>query len=160
MTRMVEHYETEDTSTQSLFCLPDVLPSPNRIPDTVSMETRLNEINHTFQKLWTALSPYLTPDMAEFILAAPRSQIRLYAKKQELTALFADICGFTSLAEMVDPEECVRILNEYFRLAVDTVYEFEGTVDKFQGDCVMATFGPLSGRENHERRAVKCAIRL
>jgi adenylate cyclase len=74
--------------------------------------------------------------------------------------LFADIRGFTSLAEQLQPEECVQMLNDYFSLAVDVVLDCGGIVDRFQGDSVMATFSSSPAGPDHAYRAVQCAIRL
>jgi adenylate cyclase len=82
------------------------------------------------------------------------------SNKQRLTLLFADIHGFTGLAEVMDPEECIRILNVYFAVAAEAVHGFGGNVDNFQGDGLMATFAASPGDEAHERRAVKCAMSL
>ena len=82
------------------------------------------------------------------------------SNKQRLTLLFADIHGFTGLAEDMDPEECVRLLNVYFAVAAEAVHGFGGNVDNFKGDGLMATFAASPGDETHERRAVKCAVSL
>ena len=122
--------------------------------------SRDDEGSIAFDKLWGALAPYLSADTAEFILSSAESKVQLHAKRQEMTVLFADIRGFTSLAEQMEPEDCVKMLNSYFCLAVDEIVECGGTVDKFQGDCVMATFCNVPGWPDHGLRAVKCAIRL
>jgi adenylate cyclase len=80
--------------------------------------------------------------------------------KQNLTVMSVDMRGFTSLAEQIDPEECVNILNEFFGVAVEVVFEFGGDVDKFQGDGFMAIFKGTSEEKNHERQAVRCALQL
>jgi class 3 adenylate cyclase len=111
-------------------------------------------IGQAFESIWTSLSPYLPPELTS------DCQNRRATKKQYLTVLSADIRGFTSLAEQTDPEDCVNILNEYFDIAVESVFEFRGDINKFQGDGFMAIFtGTLDG-ESHERRAVRCALRL
>jgi adenylate cyclase len=89
-----------------------------------------------------------------------RLQDLVIGKKQEMTTLFADIRGFTSLAERLQPEECVQMLNDYFSFAVDVVLECGGMVDRFQGDSVMATFSSSPAGSDHAYRAVQCAIRL
>jgi class 3 adenylate cyclase len=126
------------------------------LPLEVGMDASA-KIGHAFQSIWTALAPYLSSNMAETVFDALG---HLRPNKQNLTLLFADIRGFTSVAELADPEECVKILNAYFSVAIECVLEFGGTVDKFQGDGIMATFSSIPGGENHERRAVKCALRL
>jgi adenylate cyclase len=81
-------------------------------------------------------------------------------KKQDVTILSVDIRGFTGLAERIDPEQCVDLLNEYFAVAVEVVFEFGGEVDKFQGDGFMAIFADMGQGDRHERRGVKCALHL
>ena len=81
-------------------------------PPGPNMESTPLGTNRTLQKLWSTLVPYLSVDMAEFIVSSPESNLRVPGKKQELTVLFADIRGFTSLAEVLDPEDCVSILND------------------------------------------------
>jgi len=117
----------------------------------------IGKIGHAFEALWTTVGPYLASNMADQVLSVPG---RGAGNKQELTLLFADICGFTAVAELMDPQECVNILNAYFGVAVEAVLDFGGTVDKFQGDSIMATFAAAPGRERHQRRAVQCAVRL
>jgi adenylate cyclase len=81
-------------------------------------------------------------------------------KKENVTVLSVDVRGFTSLAEAIDPEDCVNILNEYFHFAVELVLQFGGEVDNFQGDGFMAIFRDAHEGESHESRAVRCALRL
>ena len=77
---------------------------------------------------------------------------------REVTLLFSDIRGFTTLSETRKPEEVVALLNRYFTLQVDVVFHHGGSLDKFIGDCIMALWGaPLDDRD-HARRAVACAL--
>ena len=114
------------------------------------------KIGYAFQSVWTALAPYLSSNVAEMVFDTLGHQ---RPNKQNLTLLVADIRGFTSLAELADPEE-FKILNAFFAVAIESVLEFGGTVDKFQGDAIMATFSTIPGSDTHERRAVKCALQL
>ncbi len=77
--------------------------------------------------------------------------------KQESTVLFADIRGFTTLAEELEPEDVVSLLNEYFAEMVDEVFENEGILDKFIGDGIVAVFGPPLAERDQAERAVRCA---
>src|SRR5439155_17806636 len=113
-----------------------------------------NGIGRAFESIWTSLSPYLP------LLLTSDSQNRCATKKQNLTVLSADIRGFTSLAEQTDLEDCVNILNEYFDIAVESVFEFRGEINKFQGDGFMAIFTGTFEGEDHGRRAVRCALKL
>lgn len=79
---------------------------------------------------------------------------------KEVTVLFADIRGFTNMAHRAPAEKVVDMLNEYFELIVNVVFEYGGTVDKFIGDEVMVLFGALTDVEFPSERAVRCAFHM
>jgi adenylate cyclase len=68
--------------------------------------------------------------------------------------------GFTTYSEQADPEDVVKLLNEYFRIATDVIFSREGTLDKFLGDAVMAFFNAPEDQEDHAHRAVDAAMAL
>src|ERR671924_712319 len=99
-----------------------------------------------------------TPDhLAEKIRAARGS---LEGERKQVTVLFADVMGSMDLAESVDPEAWQRIMNRFFALLCEGVHRFEGTVDKFTGDGIMALFGAPIAHEDHARRACYAALAL
>ncbi|MBL8900242.1 MAG: FHA domain-containing protein [Planctomycetes bacterium] len=105
------------------------------------------------------LERFLSPALAREVEKG-RIELAKGGSLKELTVLFADIRGFTTMSETVPPQETVDMLNEYFELMADCVFEFNGIVDKFIGDSVMALFGaPISGPDDAER-AIRCAIRM
>ncbi len=74
--------------------------------------------------------------------------------------LFADLSGFTALSERLDPEEVTDLISECMNRLGKRILDFEGTIDKFMGDAVMALFGAPIAHENDPRRAVECALEL
>lgn len=79
---------------------------------------------------------------------------------REATVLFCDIRGFTSMSESIGPREVVEILNEYFELMVEQIFAFEGALDKFIGDEIMAVWGAHIPIEDHAYKAVCAAIQM
>ncbi|HUF38206.1 MAG TPA: adenylate/guanylate cyclase domain-containing protein [Anaerolineales bacterium] len=87
-------------------------------------------------------------------------KMQLGGRLVSLTTLFCDIRGFTNFSEGLDPEVLVAVLNRYLSVAADAILEFEGTIDKFMGDAVMAWFNAPIPQADHAARAVKAALRI
>jgi class 3 adenylate cyclase/tetratricopeptide (TPR) repeat protein len=99
-----------------------------------------------------------TPDhLAEKIRSA---RGRLEGERKQVTVLFADVVGSMELAERVDPETWQEVMNGAFSIMCEGVHRFEGTVDKFTGDGIMAIFGAPIAHEDHARRACYAALQL
>src|SRR6266566_10107124 len=84
----------------------------------------------------------------------------LEGERKQVTVLFADVMGSMELAEQSDPEEWRRIMGRFFSILCAGVHRFEGTVDKFTGDGIMALFGAPIAHEDHARRACYAALHL
>ena len=99
----------------------------------------------------------LSPNLVDQVVQG-KLQLEKGGALSEVTLLFSDIRGFTSMSESRAPEEIVRMLNEYFELMVDVIFKYEGTLDKFVGDEVIALFGAPVPMKNAEVKAVQCAL--
>jgi adenylate cyclase len=117
------------------------------VVDDVSEKKRLESVRR-----------YLPPALVDRVRdldAAQRPQ------RQTLTILFADIRGFSTFSEKLQPEGLIEIINQYFTVAAQCISEYEGMIDKFMGDAVMALFNtPLNPQDDHTARAVRTALRL
>ncbi|WP_449244605.1 adenylate/guanylate cyclase domain-containing protein [Desulfobacca acetoxidans] len=105
------------------------------------------------------ISRYVSPNVCEEILKNPQL-LQLGGKRQRVTVLFADICGFTSMSEKLTPETVVEMLNHFFTAMVDIVFEHEGTLDKFIGDNIMAVFGTPLEIAQPALKAARCALAM
>src|SRR4030095_13846227 len=83
---------------------------------------------------------------------------RLGGHRRDMTVLFSDIRGFTTITERGQPEAIVDMLNEYFTRMVEIVFRYDGTLDKFVGDMVMALFGAPVDDPRHADHAVEAAL--
>ncbi len=120
-----------------------------------SMAAKLREkdfVEKTFER-------YVSKPLAREILSH-RHELKLGGEEKEVTILFSDIRGFTTLAEELSPTAVVELLNEYFSRMVKVVGHFEGMVDKFMGDAVLALFGAPMSVGNEALRAVCCALAM
>ena len=100
---------------------------------------------------------YVSKDVYSQLMADP-ARAQLGGQRREMTVLFSDMRGFTTLTEQGQPEVIVRTLNEYFTRMVDLVFQHQGTLDKFVGDMVMALFGAPLDDPDHADHAVETAL--
>lgn len=106
-----------------------------------------------------AFARFVAPSIVDRVLEDPAS-IGLGGSRREITALFADLRGYTSFSEKAPPEQVVDLLNEYFSLVADVIFSREGTLDKFLGDAVLALFNAPTSQPDHILRAVQTAVDL
>ncbi len=102
-------------------------------------------------------SSYTPHHLAARILKEGRA---LRGQRKEVTVLFVDVQGSTELAGSLDPEEFHRVMDGAFQLMLDAVHRWEGTVNQFTGDGVMAIFGAPIAHEDHARRALHAALEI
>jgi len=103
-----------------------------------------------------ALERFLSPEVVEMVSKNPEG-VRLGGINQKVSIMFADIRGFTTLSEKMEPEKVVEILNNYFTHVTDIIFDHGGTLDKYLGDGVMALFGAPLSKGNDAENAVRAA---
>ncbi|MEG4292322.1 GAF domain-containing protein [Microcoleus sp. C2C3] len=101
---------------------------------------------------------YMTPEVAEALLAS--GDTGLGGKRKNVSVLFSDIRSYTTLTEKLQAEEVVVMLNKYFEVMVDVVFEYGGTLDKYIGDALMAVFGSPAPLEDHAWCAMQTAVKM
>jgi len=104
-----------------------------------------------------AFSTYLSEDVVEEIVSDP-TRLQLGGVKRHMTAIFTDIRSFTGIAERLSPEHLVDLLNYYLSTMSDVILEQKGTIDKYEGDAIIAFFGAPLELPDHAIRACAAAI--
>jgi adenylate cyclase len=122
---------------------------------------RLNQKIVAEEKKRERLGRFLSPQVANRILAASDHGAELGAPEvREVTVLFADISGFTSMSETMSPSAVALLLNDYLSRMTDVIFKYEGTLDKYIGDAIMAVFGAPLDMPDHAPRAIKAALEM
>jgi len=111
------------------------------------------------RKIKGAFSHYVTPSVVEEILKNPE-MLKLGGEKKVCTVFFSDVQSFTSLSEKLSPEKLVEILNKYLTIITDIIMEYNGMLDKYEGDAVMAVFGAPISFPDHPHKACSAAIKI
>ena len=111
------------------------------------------------ERAHATLSRYFSPNLAER-LASGSAAVDLGGQRREVTSLFTDVTGFTSLVEDLDPAPLTEVLNQYLAEMTDVVFAHEGTVAKIVGDAIHVLFGAPGDQPDHAARGVACALAL
>jgi adenylate cyclase len=106
-----------------------------------------------------ALSTYVSKEVVAELVANP-SLLHLGGTKRQMSAVFTDIQGFSTISEQLDPEQLVRLLNRYLTEMSDIIMENMGTIDKYEGDAIVAFFGAPVYREDHAALACRSAVKM
>lgn len=109
------------------------------------------------KRMKNAMYRYMTPGVAERVMAQAEDTLMI-GERKEVTILFSDIRGYTTITENLGAGEVVSLLNQYFETMVEAVFDHEGTLDKFIGDALMAVFGAPLSLQDHAWKAVKTAL--
>ncbi len=102
---------------------------------------------------------FISDEVVEQLLSAPKGP-RLGGELRELSILFADIRGFTSISEKLEPDQVVSLLNNYLGTMTEIIDTYDGTVNEFYGDGLLAFFGAPVPHNDHARIAVQCALAM
>jgi adenylate cyclase len=105
-----------------------------------------------------AFSKYLSRDVVNKMLDNP-DLLKLGGERKELTIMFSDLAGFSSISEKMDPEQLTSLLNDYLSEMSDIIMEEGGTLDKYEGDAIMAFWGAPLEMKDHATRACTAAIK-
>jgi len=109
------------------------------------------------QRVTQLFSRFLDPRVVKGLVEKGETDAALSGQKREITVLFSDIQGFTSLSERKSAPEIVDLLNRYFSQQVEVIFRHEGTLDKYIGDAIMAFWGAPTDQPDHACRALACA---
>ncbi len=115
-------------------------------------EREKSKIRHAFQF-------YLSKDVIEDVMR-DTSKLKLGGERRELTVMFSDIRGFTTISEKLDPEALTELLNEYLTPMTEIVFSQHGTLDKYIGDALMAIFGAPVPFDDHPHAACRAALEM
>jgi adenylate cyclase len=116
------------------------------------LELRNSFLRQTFGR-------YLSDEVVSNLLERDEG-LEIRGERRRVTILLADLRGFTALTESLGPTEIVSILNTYLGTMSDVIHDYQGTVDEFLGDAILAHFGALTTRDDDTERAVACAIAM
>jgi class 3 adenylate cyclase len=116
-------------------------------------------LNATIERQRAELARFLSPQVASLVSSADGEQL-LAGHRREITVAFCDLRGFTSFAEIADPEEMLGVLGEYHRMIGEAITEHGGTLEHFAGDGVMTFFNDPVPQADHVERAVRMAIAM
>lgn len=130
-----------------------------RVRTRLRLKTETDELRKTQQMIRITFERYVAPSVVDQLLSDP-AQVKLGGKMQEVTVLFSDLQGFTSISERLDPERLLAILNQYHTMMVNIIRDHGGTVDKFMGDGVMALYNAPLEQPDHALAAVQTALSI
>jgi adenylate cyclase len=112
------------------------------------------------EKRWVkaAFGQYVSSKVLDVLMDDP-SKLRLGGERREMSVLFSDVAGFTSISERLDPEDLVVLLNRYLTAMTEVVFEYDGYLNKYMGDGIMAFWNAPVKQVNHAELACRCALK-
>ncbi len=129
------------------------------LQQTVVTALKIREEQAQRDRIRRMFGSYVSPELVRQMVDA-RAEPQLGGHKDEITAFFSDIQGFSAFSEVLPPEDLVELLNEYLGAMTDILQESGGALDKYIGDAVVAMFGGLVPLKDHARRACESAAKM
>lgn len=127
------------------------------LPSVVIISIKLVSEESQKRFIKGAFSRYIAPDVIEQIMEHPE-RLELGGENRRITTFFSDVAGFSTISEKLTPPELVALLNEYLSEMTDIIISHGGTIDKYEGDAIMAFYGAPHPYVDHELRACLAAI--
>ena len=121
------------------------------------MHQELEQNSAILARLLTNFSPKIRDSLME---KARRGRLHLGGEKSEVTVLCSDIRGFTQISSSMDAEDIVEMLNDYFSCLIERIFKYDGTIDKFVGDAILAVFGSPEPDPQQQEKAVRAAMAM
>lgn len=112
------------------------------------------------QRIRATLESHFSPQVVDRLISSPENLASQKSERLDVTVLFSDIRGFTSLSEQIDQDEVASMISEHLETMAAIVFRYGGIVDKYIGDSVMAVFGSPFPQGDHPRRAVAAACEM
>lgn len=142
----------------NLYNMPYMTPAISLIIPFIFM-TVYKAIMEGREKKWikNTFGQYLSPKIVEVITKDP-SKLSLGGEKRDMTAFFLDIAGFTTMSEKMTPEQLTKMLNNYLSGLTDVILKYDGVVDKYIGDCIMAFWNAPLDQKDHRKLACLAAV--
>ncbi len=130
-----------------------------RVQARLRAKQREDDLLRTERRVRNTFERYVSTRVVAKLLQNPK-RVELGGVKQEVTVLFADLRGFTALAEHLPPEKLIEILNGYLSAGAQPILEHDGTINQYAGDEIMAIFNAPLRQEDHVLRAVKAGLAI
>ncbi|MBL8051270.1 MAG: adenylate/guanylate cyclase domain-containing protein, partial [Anaerolineales bacterium] len=141
-----QRYVLPIVTPEIMLFLGVVLPT---LEQAVSQELEKRRIRNLFSR-------FISPEMVDQMVAT--QDLNSLNKRSDITIIFSDIRGFTTLSEKMTPEDVVALLNPYLEAMSKVIYKHGGTVDKYEGDAIIAFFGEPVHYEDHALRALNASL--
>lgn len=159
-----QRFQNDDSSAREVSLPGD---APKEIKGILSSRTQMldtilkisEERLHLVKFIRDTFGRYLSKKVVDEILESPNGR-EIGGRRETVTILMSDLRGFTSLSETRDPEEMVQLLNRYLERMSKVIMEYDGMIDEFIGDAILAVFGVPEKHDDDPLRAIACALAM